>query len=573
MKYKRSKNISISVYLVTLIIGAIIVVVFLLTMAFYQIFQSSLLSVAQTNTEQSVTQVSNTMNNYSNNILKKMDNMTSLISHDQEPNSISEHMTTMIDINDDIASIIIYDLDGNILDYKAASSLKKDIGNNLSFNKEMFSANSEYYITSPHVQNIFEDGYPWVVTISQKKWAGSYGGEVYITMDIKFSSMATYIDDVGIGQHGYCFITNSRNDIVYHPLQQLIYLGIKQEDIATINQYGLGSTVVDGTIYSINNIEDSNWKIVGVSFTSELVDSKVLTAIQIIGWILIITLVFASVIVFKVSKKLTKPIRSLVDAMNEFEQNAIDFKYDSIRGVSEFNNLSHSFEHMVIQVQELMEKVKNEEITLRKTELKALQAQINPHFLYNTLDSIQWMCEENKTEDAITMVGALAQLFRISISKGYELITIEKEIQHAKNYLVIQNYRYKGQFTYCFDIDEEVLQYLCNKITLQPIIENALHHGISRMVDEGQITITAKKQETAIVFTICDNGVGMSEEQVTNILKKELTDSKGIGVKNVNDRIKIYFGEEYGIVVESELDKGTTISIKIPAIMEADYVQ
>ncbi|MEG1638205.1 MAG: sensor histidine kinase, partial [Erysipelotrichaceae bacterium] len=241
------------------------------------------------------------------------------------------------------------------------------------------------------------------------------------------------------------------------------------------------------------------------------------------------------------------------------------------QGVSEFNQLSQSFEHMVKQIQELMERVKNEEITLRKTELKALQAQINPHFLYNTLDSIQWMCERDKTKDAVRMVGALAQLFRISISKGCELIPIEKEIQHAQNYLVIQSYRYKDQFTYDFDIDPEVLTYCCHKITLQPIIENALYHGISRMVDEGRIVITARKIGNDILFSIADNGAGMSEEQVENILSKELTDSKGIGVKNVNDRIKIYFGSEYGIMVESELDVGTTIKIRIPAMREETY--
>ncbi len=302
-----------------------------------------------------------------------------------------------------------------------------------------------------------------------------------------------------------------------------------------------------------------------------MVDDRAITAIEIIIIIALVVMIFAIIILFVLSNKLTKPVRSLVDAMSIFEKNAVDFKYTPVRGASEFNKLSSSFEHMVIQIQELMDKVKKEEVALRKTELKALQAQINPHFLYNTLDSIQWMCEEEKTEDAITMVGALAQLFRISISKGYELIPIEKEIQHAKNYLVIQSYRYKDQFTYFFDIDEEVLPYLCNKITIQPIIENALYHGISRMVDEGEILISVHKVNDDIIIKIKDNGVGMSEEQVESILKKERTDSKGIGVKNVNDRIKIYFGDDYGIVVESELDVGTIITIKIPAVMEDRY--
>ena len=139
---------------------------------------------------------------------------------------------------------------------------------------------------------------------------------------------------------------------------------------------------------------------------------------------------------------------------------------------------------MVVQIQQLMEKVREEEITLRKAELRALQAQINPHFLYNTLDAIGWLCEEERTQDAVEMVNALAKLFRISISKGHEMITVEKELEHARSYLKIEKFRYK-QFTYSFDVDEDCLKYYCNKITLQPIIENAIYHGLYRMVDEG----------------------------------------------------------------------------------------
>ncbi len=570
MKSKR-KDLSISIYLLLFVVSIIIIVVFLLTISFRQILKDSLLSTAQTNSEQSVTQVLNTIENYSNDTLNKMNNMTKIINESTDIAGIKEHMETMVNINEDIVSIIIYDMEGNILDYQGNASLKKNISHNLSFDKALFSSNSDYVITSPHVQNLFEGNYPWVVTVCQKQWSSSYDKLVYVAMDIRFVSMARYIDDVGIGEHGYCFIVNKNDDLVYHPLQQLIYLDIKDEKINEVIHYREGNTINNGVIYTVKDVSKFDWRVVGVSYVNELVDDKATTAIELIIVIALIVMVFAIIVLFVLSKKLTKPVRSLVDAMSTFEKNAVDFKYNPVRGASEFNKLSSSFEHMVIQIQELMEKVKNEEIALRKTELKALQAQINPHFLYNTLDSIQWMCEEEKTEDAITMVGALAQLFRISISKGYELIPIEKEIQHAKNYLVIQSYRYKDQFTYHFDIDEEVLPYLCNKITIQPIIENALYHGISRMVDEGEISITVRKTGDDIIMKIKDNGIGMSEEQVENILKKERTDSKGIGVKNVNDRIKIYFGEDYGIVVQSELDVGTMITIKIPAVMEDRY--
>ena len=211
-----------------------------------------------------------------------------------------------------------------------------------------------------------------------------------------------------------------------------------------------------------------------------------------------------------------------------------------------------------------MEQIKNEEISLRKTELKALQAQINPHFLYNTLDSIQWMCEQGKMQDAVKMVGALAKLFRISINRGYEFVTVEDELNHAKSYLIIQSYRYKNQFSYRFEVEGQVLQYLCNKVTLQPIIENAIYHGIGRMVDEGELVITAREDGNDIVFSVQDNGVGMTEEQCCNILRKDAPGSSGIGLKNVNDRLKIYFGEPYGITIHSVPDEGTTVFVRFP---------
>ena len=229
---------------------------------------------------------------------------------------------------------------------------------------------------------------------------------------------------------------------------------------------------------------------------------------------------------------------------------------------------------MVRRIQKLMTTVREEEIILRKTELKALQAQINPHFLYNTLDSIAWMCERGKNADAVEMVHALAQLFRISISRGHELIPIEKELQHAEAYLRIQKFRYKNQFTYHFTVDEGCLHCLCNKITLQPIIENSIVHGLDLMVDAGHIEITVKPDGEDILLIVEDDGIGMEPEQVSALLQNEPSDRTGIGVKNVNDRLRIYFGAEYGLSIRSAPYEGTTVTIRTPRVpedREADY--
>ena len=243
-----------------------------------------------------------------------------------------------------------------------------------------------------------------------------------------------------------------------------------------------------------------------------------------------------------------------------------------------FNQMLESIRQNIEQLKESMERqaqMKERELLmethLKEAQLKYLQAQINPHFLYNTLDAIAWMCEDGKNEDAEEMVTALARLFRISISKGHELIPIEKEVEHAKSYLKIENYRYKNKFTYSFEVEESCLSYLCNKITLQPIIENAIYHGVKQMIDEGEIWIRIFEDGEDIIFQVEDNGIGMTEEQCREILRKEPGDRTGIGIKNVNDRIKIYFGSNYGLNITSELDEGTCVTIRMPKVREEEY--
>ena len=266
------------------------------------------------------------------------------------------------------------------------------------------------------------------------------------------------------------------------------------------------------------------------------------------------------------SHLLGRPLRGLAAAMERFEADADHFTYRPVGGTREVRELSNSFGHMVVRIQQLMSTVREEEVNLRKTELKALQAQINPHFLYNTLDSIAWMCERGRNADAVKMVHALARLFRISISRGQELIPIAKEIEHAESYLQIQKYRYKNRFTYEFQVDPDCLDYCCNKITLQPILENAINHGLELMVDEGHITVEICQDGGDILFRVRDNGVGMSPEQVEAILARAPGENAGIGIRNVDDRLKIYFGREYGLHITSELDVGTCVEIRMPKV-------
>ena len=237
--------------------------------------------------------------------------------------------------------------------------------------------------------------------------------------------------------------------------------------------------------------------------------------------------------------------------------------------MNEIGQLGRTFNIMVGQIKNLMGEIISTQENKRKSELQLLQAQINPHFLYNTLDSIIWMAEQKKSEDVVLMTSALAKLFRASITKDKELVPVRVEIDHITNYMLIQKMRYTEQMDYTIEVSESILPYKSLKILLQPFVENAIYHGIRNSPENGFIAIRGMERDNQIVFEVEDNGLGMSEEQLSRILMADDGDSagKGIGISNVNERIKLYFGDEYGIQIRSRLEEGTCVTITIPKLI------
>ena len=564
---KRLKRLSMSGVLVLVITGVVLGMVIFTMVLFLNTYQQSLVRSAQTSSRQAVEQVSNTVAGY----VSDMDGLLTLVKDTLEETGRDDQLRReffedLLLIRTDVAAVTTYDSAGNLLDCRTLEHEPREtIYQNLSFQGQWLSKYGEGYISQPHVESIFPGWYPWVVTMIEPLERD--GEEAWVALDLRFASISSYINNVGIGQHGYCFLMDE-SGILYHPQQQLIYSQLKSEDTDTLANLPDGTYSESNVIYVLQTVEGSPWRVVGVSYVDELVTSSLWENFWLLALAAVAILLAALVSSIVISRALSRPLKGLSRAMRQFEKNADTFTYAPVGGAREVQELSESFGHMVVKIQHLMETVRREEINLRKTELKALQAQINPHFLYNTLDSIAWMCEQGRNDEAVQMVNALAQLFRISISRGHELIPIRSELRHAESYLKIQKHRYKNQFSYRFDVDESCLDFLCNKITLQPIIENAIYHGINGLVDEGEIVITLRADGSDVVFTVADNGVGMEEEQIQAILRKERSDHTGIGIKNVNDRLKIYFGEGYGITIDSEPDVGTTVTIRMPQVRE-----
>ena len=552
----------------SLVVAIAAVTLILSTVTFLRSYRSSIVESARTSSAQAVSQVVGTVGDYVNTI----DEVMNLVmdSMDESPEERDAFLAALQTTRSEVVAVTTYDADGVLQDCWAKDHTpRQNILRNSSFDLVTAKRRGRGYVSIPHVETIFEGYYPWVVSVVHRMPENS--PRQWISMDIRFSALAATINNVGIGQHGYCYLMDERGNMVYHPQQQLLYAGLKKEEAGRLACLGDGTYVEDTVIYTTQKVPGSTWRVVGVSYIDETVNESFWQMTRVVLLASALILVAAFVVAYVLSRSLSRPLQQLENAMEDFEQNADGFVFNAITGTREVEELSDSFHHMVGRIQRLMTAVREEEVALRKTELKALQAQINPHFLYNTLDSIAWMCERGKNADAVQMVHALARLFRISISRGHELIPIEKELQHAQSYLHIQNFRYKNQFRYQFDVDEACLSYYCNKITLQPIIENAIYHGMDRMVDEGMIRISIHQSEDKIIFTVEDNGVGMTEEQCEEVLKKERSDRAGIGIKNVNDRIKIYFGEEYGLTIKSELDEGTCVTIMMPKVTEGSY--
>ena len=562
-----SRRPRITTILVTMVVGMVAVILVCCIGLFLDRYRRAIVQNARTSSAQAVTQVSNTVASYLEDMDQAMDSVTQTLG--QSAARRDSMLEAFLNFRPDVVAVTSYDGAGSLLDcWAQGRDPKENIAVNLSFDYDQARRTADSFMTAPHVETIFDRYYPWVVTMTARLDEG--GEAAWVSLDLSFSSLSSYINNVGIGTRGYCFLLDAGGNIIYHPQQQLIYSGLKSEDTAALA--ALDDGVYDnGTVITcVNSVEDSGWRVVGVSYVDELVDRNMAEMMQLSALLGALVLGGAVLTSWLLSRLLGRPLRGLAAAMESFEKDADHFTYHPVGGTREVQELSASFSHMVGRIQQLMVTVRQEEVNLRKTELKALQAQINPHFLYNTLDSIAWMCEQGQNADAVRMVHALARLFRISISKGHELIPIAREIEHAESYLQIQKYRYKNRFTYHFEVDPGCLDSLCNKITLQPIIENAINHGLDLMVEEGHITVQVCPDGEDILFRVRDDGVGMTPEQVAAILNKGPSDRTGIGIKNVNDRLKIYFGKQYGLRIDSVPDEGTCVEIRMPKVQQED---
>lgn len=489
---------------------------------------------------------------------------------------ILNQLQTILDSRSDIRNVGVISKNGRMLINDGSKSINRDLDLTTQdwYANALKSPNGPI-LTSSHVQHIISGERPWVITLSRgiRDRSGSGEKEGVFFIDLNYSAISELCDQSTVGTKGYAFILDAKGNIVYHPQQQQLYNELQTEKISLImktkDDTVLTGTGRNGKLYSISRSYKTGWTVVDCTSVNELLRKSrqaqivyVLTAIVLV----VVALLFSRFM----SRSITLPIQKLCDTMKKVQEGDFSTSDVVLDSRNEIGSLTKSFDVMTHRIQELMEQNVHEQEEKRKSELKALQSQINPHFLYNTLDSIIWMAEGKKNEEVVLMTASLARLLRQSISNEDEVVPIANEVEYARGYLTIQKMRYKDKLEFQIDVDSSILYIPLIKLVLQPIIENSIYHGLKYKESKGLLIVKGFMKDGNAVLQVIDDGVGMDEETLAHIYDKHKVNyhSNGVGVYNVQKRLKLYYGENYGITYTSEKGKGTTATITIPGRQE-----
>lgn len=532
--------------------------------------------VRQTN--QNIDSYIDYMDNIATMVSGSRDTQTFLYNKDEETLQVSEcrqrlveQFRTILKSRSDIRNIGLIQKDGNRLFNNGGQQKNAYLDlDTQAWYKNAITSNRSV-LTSSHVQHVIRGERPWVITVSRgvRNFTGSGNREGVVFIDLNYSAISELCDQNSIGSKGYVFLLDQDGNVVYHPQQQQLYNELQTENIDLVMNTDK-ETLMDGSgdnarIYTISRSEKTGWTVVGCTNVAELLkDSKKARSIYVL--VAAILVVVALILSNFIARNITRPLQQLRDSMARVQEGDFGAAEVEVTSRNEVGSLTRSFNVMTSRIQELMKQNIYEQQQKRKSELKALQSQINPHFLYNTLDSIIWMAEGKKNEEVVVMTASLARLLRQSISNEEEQVPIGQEVEYARSYLTIQKMRYKDKLEFQIQVDAQIMRVPIIKLVLQPLIENAIYHGLKYKEGKGLLIVRGYREGENAVLQIKDNGAGMDEQTLSHIFEKHKVNyrSNGVGVYNVQKRLQLYYGMDYGITYSSKQGEGTTASIVIP---------
>jgi two-component system sensor histidine kinase YesM len=485
------------------------------------------------------------------------------ISHDWA--ELNELYQVNADIKKDVVSIFLFDTDGKKLIGENARIPAESVSRSRWFNAAR-GQRDIFHFTAQRGRTVTERRDEEVIAVSKvvKYFQEGIEAEGVMLIELNWKAITDLAGKTNLGDNGHILIIDDSGDLIYASEAEKAAFPVESYALSARKFLGgFAAEIMGVEMYiHVNTLSLTRWRIVTVSN----IDGIRIAQQQIIRILLIIFLgsvaVAAAVSAF-ISMRISRPVNQLKQMMAMVEEG--DFHSNiTVTGQREIVVLSESFNRMVEKLHTLMERLVSEQREKKKTELRALQNQINPHFLYNTLDSIVWLAEHQRTGDVITTVVALARFFRISISKGETFIPVADELSHVESYLTIQKIRYIDKFVYRMEIDKDILQLPIMKLILQPLVENAIYHGMGD--ESGSIIIIGKRRDGMLIFKVTNSGYGITEEKIKemNNIMREDHSRNGIGIRNVFRRLKLYYGPEADVLISSVPDESTTVTVLIP---------
>ena len=532
--------------------------------------------VIENDSQELAEQINVSMSQYIHNMIRMSDSLYYNVI--KKGGEMGQSFQFMYDTyKDNVESIALFRKDGTLLQATPALNMAPyaDIRQE-EWYKKAFHNSENIHFFQPSIQNYFESDseFPWVISMSRfvQITEGKDVMEGVLLINMRYGAFAEIFRNSVQTRDRYSFLIDGDGNLIYHPSHAMINEGFMEAPSATLATYpdGTCQVVLNGeqALCCIKTVGYTGWKIVSVINRDNLQRDSLRNQMFVIFMILMV--LFMSMLLSSyLSTVLTRPIKRLESDVKRIAGGELDIRVQT-SGSFEIYHLGKSIQKMTVKIQGLMQDIIREQEERRKSDLDSLQAQISPHFLYNTLDIIVWMIEEERKQDAVRVVTALARLFRISLSKGKHIIPVRDELEHVRNYLIIQTLRFKDTFTYEFQIQEEVKSLSIIKLVVQPLVENAIYHGMDGMYGDGLITIRAYLEKGDLYISVKDNGMGMKQEQLEALLdysqEVKTANGNGLGVRNVHERIRLYFGEAYGLTITSELDVGTEVLLHLPAV-------
>lgn len=475
-----------------------------------------------------------------------------------------------------IANITIYSRNGSTYTFDDSISTSKDYKEE-EWYKRTVDAKGNKILLGTHIQKGEESGPRLVFSLARQIndfYTRKPLGVIIIDADIRVIN--DICREIDFGKGGSVIIAGEDGNIIFDNQEKNIsgrlygYMDkvLKKESGEIIQKIDNKNLLI--TWYTS---EFTGWKLIGMIPINEI-HRDIISMRYIVFFVLVLLSIFAFIIFFRISSSIINPVNKLRSLMKKAEKGDFDVSI-KIDSDDEIRQLGESFNIMIARIKELINKVYNSELAKKQAELNALQSQINPHYLYNTLESIRMMAALNDDTDVMNMITILGETFRYSINIANEIVTIEQEIKHVNNYLTIQKMRYQNRLQADIIIDENIMQCRIIKLVIQPIVENSIYHGLGNKMGIGHVSVIGRKENNTVKLEIIDDGTGMTNEQLVEIREvlksnKPSNNKRSIGLSNINERLRLYFGEAYRMEITSSPDAGTRVSLMIP-VMEETY--